>query len=84
MTPTIIKHPDGTLIYGVAIAGMHKKTGEVKVISVVTIAYSKEQVIALQNENTVFDHFPGSDWEVIYSCCPLEVPASGKRFYEQD
>lgn len=84
MTTTVINHPTGTLIYCVAIAGKHKETGEVKVISVITAAYSKEQAIALQNEVTVFDHFPGSYWDVIYSCCPLEVPFSGKCSYEQD
>ena len=80
---TVIHHPDGTFIYCVAIAGKHKETGEVKVISVITAAYSKDQAIGLQNEVTVFEHFPGSDWDVIYSCCPLEVPASGKWRYEQ-
>ena len=78
MTTTLINHPDGTSIFCLAIAGKHKETGDVKVISVITAAYSKDQAIAFQNEVAVFEHFPGSDWDVIYSCCPLEVPASGK------
>lgn len=84
MTTTVINHPAGTLIYCIAIAGKHKETGDMKVISVITSAYSKEQAIAFQNEYTIFEHFPGSEWDVIYSCCPLEVPASGKWSYEQD